>query len=45
MRNRQPGRAEEHNGLARVKRLPKILKLIESISGTTAKKSSLQKVI
>jgi hypothetical protein len=36
---------EEHHGLTREKMLPKILKFIESISGTTAKKSSLQKVI
>jgi hypothetical protein len=35
---------EEHHGLTPEMMLPKILKLIESISGTTAKKSSLQKV-
>jgi len=44
MRSREPGRVEEHTGLTREMMLPKILKLIESISGTTAKKSSLQKV-
>jgi len=38
MENREPGQAEEHNGLSRETMLPKILKFIESISGTGEKK-------